>query len=70
VSAKNLGDEGGFAPLLNTPEEAITVVERAIKAAGYEPGTDIRLGLDAAASEFYDEETQLYEVEVGVIHAA
>jgi enolase len=66
VSAKNLGDEGGFAPLLNTPEEAITVVEKAIKAAGYEPGTDIRLGLDAAASEFYDEESQLYEVEVGV----
>jgi enolase len=66
VSAKNLGDEGGFAPLLNTPEEAITVVEKAIRAAGYEPATDIRLGLDAAASEFYNEDDQLYEVEVGV----
>ncbi|KAH0795502.1 enolase family protein [Histomonas meleagridis] len=66
VSAKNLGDEGGFAPCLETPEEAITFIERAIKDAGYEPGKDIRIGLDAAASEFYDEETKLYEVEIGV----
>jgi enolase len=66
VSAKNLGDEGGFAPLLNTPEEAITVIEKAIRAAGYEPGTDIRLGLDAAASEFYNSDTKQYEVEVGL----
>ena len=66
VSAKNLGDEGGYAPLLDTPEQAITIIEKAIKAAGYEPGTDIRLGLDAAASEFYNSETQQYEVEVGV----
>ncbi|OHT06319.1 enolase family protein [Tritrichomonas foetus] len=66
VSAKNLGDEGGFAPLLNTPEEAITIIEKAIRAAGYEPLTDIRLGLDAAASEFYDREKGTYEVEVDV----
>jgi enolase len=66
VSAKNLGDEGGFAPLLETPEAAITVIERAITAAGYEPGTDVRLGLDAAASEFYNSETKQYEVEAGV----
>ncbi|OHT00471.1 enolase family protein [Tritrichomonas foetus] len=67
VSAKNLGDEGGFAPLLNTPEEAISVIEKAIVAAGYEPGTDIKLGLDAAASEFYNSDDKTYEVEVGVI---
>ena len=66
LSAKNLGDEGGFAPLLNTPEEAISIIEEAIKEAGYEPGKDIRIGLDAAASEFYDAETKLYEVEVDV----
>ena len=66
VSAKNLGDEGGYAPLLNTPNEAISVIEKAIQQAGYEPGTDIRIGLDAAASEFYNKETQKYEVEVGV----
>ena len=66
VSSKNLGDEGGYAPPLNTPEEAISIIERAIQEAGYEPGTDVRIGLDAAASEFYDPETRLYEVEVGV----
>ena len=66
VSAKNLGDEGGFAPLLDTPEEALTYIERAIKEAGYVPGEDVKIGLDAAASEFYDREKKLYEVEVGV----
>jgi enolase len=66
VSARNLGDEGGFAPLLNTPEDALQVIERAIRAAGYEPVRDVRLGLDAAASEFYNAETGQYEVEVGV----
>ena len=65
-SARNLGDEGGFAPLLDTPEEAISFIERAIQDAGLEPGKDVRIALDAAASEFYDEETKLYEVEVGV----
>ena len=66
VSAKNLGDEGGFAPCLDTPDEAISYIEQAMKAAGYEPGKDIGLCLDAAASEFYDAETKLYEVEIGV----
>jgi len=65
-SAKNLGDEGGFAPLLNTPEEAITIIEKAIQAAGYKPAEDIHIALDAAASEFYIHETKKYEVEVGV----
>lgn len=66
VSSKNLGDEGGYAPLLDTPEEAISYIERAITEAGYKVGEDVRIGLDAAASEFYDKETKLYEVEVGV----
>ena len=66
VSAKNLGDEGGYAPPLDTPEEAISYIERAITEAGYKPGEDVFMGLDAAASEFYDEESKLYEVEVGV----
>jgi len=65
VSAKNLGDEGGFAPPLETPEEAITYIERAITEAGYTPGQDVFLGLDAAASEFYDSKKKVYEVEVG-----
>ncbi|EAY06521.1 enolase family protein [Trichomonas vaginalis G3] len=66
VSAKNLGDEGGFAPLLNTPEEAIQTIEEAIVEAGYKTGVDIFLGLDAASSEFYNAETGKYEVEVGM----
>ena len=66
VSAKNLGDEGGFAPLLDSPEEALSVMEEAVKAAGYEPGKDIFFGLDAAASEFYDAEKKQYEVELGL----
>ena len=65
VSAKNVGDEGGFAPNLNTPDEALCCIEEAVKAAGYEPGKDIFIGLDAASSEFYDEEKKLYEVELG-----
>jgi enolase len=49
----NVGDEGGFAPDLNSHEEAIESILVAIKNAGYTPGTDISISLDAAASEFY-----------------
>jgi len=49
----NVGDEGGFAPNLNSHEEAIESILKAIKNAGYTPGLDISLSLDAAASEFY-----------------
>ncbi len=48
-----VGDEGGFAPDLPSNEAAIEVILEAIKAAGYEPGKDICLGIDAASSEFY-----------------
>lgn len=48
-----VGDEGGFAPDLKSNEEAIEVILRAIESAGYKPGEDICLALDAAASEFY-----------------
>jgi enolase len=48
-----VGDEGGFAPDLKSDEEAITVVLEAIEAAGYKPGQDLALALDAAASELY-----------------
>ena len=61
-SSKNVGDEGGFAPLLETPEEALGFIEKAIVKAGYTVGTDVFLALDAAASEFYDKETGKYEV--------
>ena len=49
----SVGDEGGFAPSLKSNEEGFEVVIEAIKRAGYVPGKDVTLGLDAAASEFY-----------------
>lgn len=65
-SSRNLGDEGGYAPQLNSPEEAITLIENAIQIAGYEPGHDIRIALDAAATEFYNQQTKTYEIEEGL----
>ena len=50
-----VGDEGGFAPALNDTEDALTIICDAIKEAGYEPGKDVKIALDCAASEFaYD----------------
>ncbi len=53
----NVGDEGGFAPSLNSHEEAIEAVLSAIEKAGYRPGEDISLSLDSASSEFYENGT-------------
>ena len=57
----NVGDEGGYAPDLKTNEEAIQVIIEAIEKAGYEPGKDICIALDCAASEFYDAENNIYD---------
>ena len=57
-----VGDEGGYAPDLSTNEEAIQVIIEAIEKAGYEPGKDIRIALDVAASEFYDLEGKIYNL--------
>jgi enolase len=56
----NVGDEGGFAPNLGSNEEAIQVVVQAIEKAGFKPGVDMFIALDAAASEFYDTEKGKY----------
>ncbi|MBI5217362.1 MAG: phosphopyruvate hydratase [Bacteroidia bacterium] len=56
----NVGDEGGFAPNLNSNEEAIEVVLKAIEKAGYKPGEDVYIALDPAASAFYNENTKKY----------
>ncbi|MEO0639428.1 MAG: phosphopyruvate hydratase, partial [Bacteroidota bacterium] len=56
----NVGDEGGFAPNLKSNEEAVTIILEAIEKAGYRPGEDIYLALDAASSEFYDREKGRY----------
>jgi enolase 1/2/3 len=53
----NVGDEGGFAPSLGSNREALEVIVAAIEAAGYKPGVDICLGMDPAASEFYQDGT-------------
>lgn len=50
----SVGDEGGFAPNLNSHDEAFAYIMRAIEKAGYTPGIDIALGIDAAASEFFE----------------
>lgn len=55
-----VGDEGGFAPDLASSEEAIQVIIDAVEKAGYKPGDDIRIAIDAAASELYNEETKKY----------
>jgi enolase len=56
----NVGDEGGFAPNIKSNEEAIETVLKAIEEAGYKPGEDIYIAMDAATSEFYDEKKKLY----------
>lgn len=56
----NVGDEGGFAPNLGSNEEAIQVVLEAIEKAGFKPGHDMHIALDAASSEFYNAENGTY----------
>ncbi|MEW4489572.1 phosphopyruvate hydratase [Thalassoglobus sp. JC818] len=58
-----VGDEGGFAPDLPNSDEAIEVVLTAIEKAGYKPGEQVKIALDCAASECYDEKKKLYTVE-------
>jgi len=59
----NVGDEGGFAPNIESNDQAIEVVLTAIEKAGFKPGEDIFIALDAAASEFYDEGKKKYVFE-------
>ena len=58
----NVGDEGGFAPNLGSNDEAIQVVLKAIESAGYIPGEDMYIAIDAAASEFYNSEENMYHL--------
>ena len=59
----SVGDEGGFAPMLSSNEEAIIVILEAIQAAGYKPGVDVCLALDSAATEFYHDGKYVLEAE-------
>ncbi len=61
--ATNVGDEGGFAPSLDSGDETLALVLEAIGKAGYEPGKQVFLALDVAASELYDKKAGTYEWE-------
>ncbi len=57
-----VGDEGGFAPALSANKEAVELILEAVEKAGYKAGTDVAIALDPAASEFYEEDTKLYNL--------
>src|SRR6185436_5937772 len=59
----NVGDEGGFAPDLGSNAEALDLILEAIQKAGYKPGEQIKIALDVAATEFYDDKTKKYSVD-------
>jgi enolase len=58
----NVGNEGGFAPALSANQEALELIVAAIEKSGYRLGDQVKIGFDAAASEFYNEEAGLYEL--------
>ncbi|MCL4114292.1 UNVERIFIED_CONTAM: hypothetical protein GTU68_002921 [Idotea baltica] len=58
----NVGDEGGFAPNIGSNKEAIEIVLKSIETAGYKPGEQVMIAMDAAASEFYDREKGVYRL--------
>lgn len=60
-TAVNVGDEGGFAPSFSRTREALDVIINAIEETGYKPGEDFHLGMDAAASEFYED--NIYDID-------
>lgn len=64
-----LADEGGFAPKLNKTEDAFVLITRAIEQAGYVPGVDVYLGIDAASDEFYDAEQGGYFIDGALMQA-
>ena len=59
--ATGVGDEGGFSPNLKSNEEGFDLIVEAIKRAGYTPGVEVSLGIDVAASEFYDKDLKKYK---------
>ena len=62
IPAAGVGDEGGYAPNLKKDEDALAVIVEAIERAGYVPGEDFMIAIDAAASEWFEEETGLYRL--------
>ncbi len=62
VPASGVGDEGGYAPNLDRDEDALIALVKAMESAGYEPGADFMIAIDAAASEWFSEEDGLYHL--------
>ena len=62
IPVTGVGDEGGFAPMLEKDEDALSMIVAAIEKAGYVPGKDFKIAIDAASSEWYDEELDVYKL--------
>ena len=62
IPVTGVGDEGGYAPMLKQDEDALAVIVEAIRKAGYVPGVDFMIAIDAASSEWYDEEQEVYRL--------
>lgn len=62
VPVTGVGDEGGYAPMLERDEDALAMIVAAIEKAGYEPGADFAIAIDAASSEWYDEDAGVYRL--------
>ena len=62
IPVTGVGDEGGYAPMLKKDEDALAVIVAAIEKAGYRPGEDFMIAIDAASSEWYDEELDAYKL--------
>jgi len=62
VPAAGVGDEGGYAPMLEKDEDALAMIVAAIERAGYRPGEDFKIAIDAASSEWYDEQAGVYRL--------
>ena len=62
IPVTGVGDEGGYAPMLKKDEDALSFIVMAIAAAGYKPGEDFMIAIDAASSEWYDEASETYHL--------
>ena len=62
IPVTGVGDEGGYAPMLARDEDALAMIVAAIEKAGYKPGEDFKIAIDAASSEWYDEELKAYRL--------
>ena len=62
IPVTGVGDEGGYAPMLKKDEDALSAIVAAIEKAGYRPGEDFMIAIDAASSEWYDEEHDVYRL--------